>query len=282
MKTQLVDNLSVKLSDEVAPAIENSTSCRIAVAFISVGGLSLIEAPLRRCLKRGGFAEFLVGLDLSVTEPDALRILFNMAEAEQNVRCFCFTKLGPAAAYHPKLYIANSESEATIVVGSSNLTEGGLVRNIEVNVLIQAGLNEEIVSDTFAVYNRLKFHPHRVEPDKELLALYEELYGLRRKQEQTARRGSQVRQLASRFRDKAASLQSPVPTARDLFGWQKLVYERLPAGQFSTSDVYKFEQVFSTIYPENKNIRAKIRQILQQLRALNLVQHTAKGTWRKE
>jgi len=279
MKTQLVDNLPVKLSDAVAPAIGNSIESRIAVAFISVGGISLIEASLKECLRRGGSAEFLVGLDLSVTEPNALWTLFSMAKVESNLRCYCFTKLGPAAAYHPKLYIATSEDSATIVIGSSNLTAGGLGRNIEVNILIRADLEEEIVSDTYAVYDRLKFHPHRVEPDEELLAFYEELYALKRKQERTLRRASQLAQLESRFKDKAASLQSPTPTARDLFGWQRLVFERLPKGQFSTHDVYKLEEQLASHYPENKNVRAKIRPILQQLRDLKLIEHTARGTW---
>jgi HKD family nuclease len=281
MEIVLVDNMTRRLLDAISPTIEECKECKIAVAFVSYKGLSLLEAAFRQCLERNGYLEFLIGLDLSGTEPRALWTLYDMTKANTRVRLLCLSEIGPATIYHPKLYVMHVDGLTTVVVGSSNLTEGGLVENIEVNVLIRAGTHEEIVSDIHAVYNKLKFHPYRVEPDQEFLALYERMHSLKREREAISQ-GGELRKLHSQFKDKVATLHHPVPAPRDLFGWQKLVFERLPEGRFRTSDIYQFEKEFSAYYPENKNVRPKIRQVLQQLRDLGLIKHIERETWVKE
>lgn len=282
VKIELVDNISRRVLDSIVPAIAQSDECRIAVAFMSSAGLSLLEPALRECLGRGGYAEFLVGLDLSATEPDALCALHRMAKTAKNAAWYCFPDLKRAALYHPKLYLMRAAGTATILVGSSNLTEGGLKSNIEVNALIRAQIDEEVVSDTYEVYNSLKFHKLRRVPSEELLSAYREIWSLRRKHEEMAAKDPAYRNLMSRFGREASALQRPVPTRNDLFGWQRLVFEKLPQGRFKTRDMYQFEQEFSRAYPENRNIRAKVRQVLQQLRDMNLVAHVARETWVKE
>lgn len=279
MRLKLVDNVTTKLLDELLPVVAQSKECKIAVAFASTGGLSLLKSGFQQCLDRNGRIEFLVGLDLSATDPEALWTLYQMSQINPNVSFYCFNRLGVGAMYHPKLYIANLNTTAIIVVGSSNLTEGGLKENVEVNVLIEADVGEEVVSDACSIYNKLKFHPQRVKPDQEFLSLYQEMYFMRRSQERTFSSDSQFRKLKSRFTKKATSLSHPAPTYRDLFGWQRLVFERLPDGLFKPSDIYKFEDELRIYYPENKNIKAKIRQVLQQLRDMGLIKHIGKGIW---
>jgi len=282
MEIELVDNVSRKLLYALQPTIEQSEEVKIAVAYVSIQGLALLESAIRQCLEKGGYTEFLVGLDLSVTDPQALWALYRMSQAEPNLACYCLTELGPSVVYHPKLYVVKAGDTVTIVVGSSNLTEGGLKQNVEVNALIRAKAGEEIVSDIYAVYNSLKFHPKRIKPDEEFLSLYEDMYSARRKRERSSTIDPLFAQLTSRFQRKVASLHRPVPTMGDLFGWQRLVFMRLPEGQFKTHDIYQFEEEFRSYYPENRNIRAKIRQILQQLRDLGMIQHVARETWFKE
>lgn len=281
MDIKIVDNLSQTLLDVISPSIAQAEECRIAVAFLSTGGLAMVEPALHQCLQRNGRLEFLVGLDLLATEPQALIHLYEISQTNSQVALYCFANPKVTAVYHPKLYIALTEDEATIVIGSSNLTEGGLQKNVEANAVIRAGLHEEIVSDVMALYNTLKFHPSRVVPDQDFLSLYREMCLLKRKQEKDAARSKQMQTLTSQFQEKASSLRRPTPTEKDLFGWQKLVFERLPDGPFKTQDIYQFEEEFARYYPQNTNIRPKIRQVLQQLRDLGLIRHVARGNWMK-
>ncbi len=281
MEIQLLDNLSRKLEGAISSALVEAEDSRMAVAFVSAQGLQLLEPSIRRCLERAGYVEFLVGLDLSVTDPQALRTLHRWSQDYGNVACYCLTELGPSVVYHPKLYVFRAGEEVRFVVGSSNLTEGGLRQNIEVNALVRAHASEEVVSDVYAVYNSLKFHPKRVEPDEEFVALYEEMFSARERKGRSVAGDARFQRLASRFREKVGTLRRPIPTPRDLVGWQRLVFLSLPEGPFRTRDVYQFEEEFRSHYPQNQNIRAKIRQVLQQLRDLGLIQHVARETWVK-
>lgn len=252
-----------------------------AVAFLSRGGLRLIQPHLDKCLAKGGKAEFLVGLDFENTDPEALRLLMEMKREGLPVSCYCF--LGQktlAGIYHPKLYVVASEAEVTAVVGSSNLTQGGLKGNIEVNAVIEASPSDELISDIYGIYSRLKFQQNRFQPDAEMVALYSELH------KENAKRAREnavsLKPSMQRFRDKVRSLPRPIATEANLFGWQRLVYERLPAGVFRTSDMYAFENDFQQYYPQNQNVRAKIRQILQQLRELRLIEHSATNRWERK
>jgi type II restriction enzyme len=55
---------------------------------------------------------------------------------------------------------------------------------------------------------------------------------------------------------------------------------RLNKTEFSTADAYIFERELEQLHPDNRNVRAKIRQQLQVLRDLGLLLHVGRGIWR--
>jgi HKD family nuclease len=277
MEARIIDNVSVKMSTVLPHLIESSRDIRVAVAFVSRQGISLIERALDTALAAGGTAEFLVGLDMRSTEPQAVRWLLDRTRGANGIELHCYAALTDAGIYHPKLYLARSGEEVSFVVGSSNLTDGGLRKNVEVNVLIEADTQDEIVSDVYSTYSRLKFHPERVIPDDEFVAMYAELC----RRERQARADPALVGLTNEFKRKAATLRRPKPSRRDLVGWLELVYDAVPEGEFTNADAYSFEAKFQEAYPDNQNIRAKVRQQLQVLAQMGLVEDVARGKWRK-
>lgn len=127
----------------------------------------------------------------------------------------------------------------------------------------------------------MKFHPKRVVPNEQFLSTYEALPRLERRRQRDFGSERDVISLRTQFEEQAAALQRPHPTGRELFGWQRLIYETLPEGRFTTSDVHGYEAELGLYCPENRNVRAKIRQVLQQLRELGLFEHIDRGTWIK-
>ena len=119
--------------------------------------------------------EFLVGLDMRSTDPQALETLYSVCSSHPGAAMYCYASLTPAGIYHPKLYLLKGDEDATCIIGSSNLTEGGLKKNVEVNAIIEGTTSDEVISDAYSAYNRLKFHPKRVVPDEEFLELYRQL-----------------------------------------------------------------------------------------------------------
>jgi type II restriction enzyme len=54
---------------------------------------------------------------------------------------------------------------------------------------------------------------------------------------------------------------------------------RLGKPHFSLSEIYNFEAELQAVHPQNRNIRPKIRQQLQVLRDLGLIEFTSPGTY---
>lgn len=69
----------------------------------------------------------------------------------------------------------------------------------------------------------------------------------------------------------------------DVRGWTLdilNIVQRLGSQVFKIADVYAFEKELSAIYPNNKNVRPKIRQQLQVLRDIGFIEFAGIGTYR--
>lgn len=282
MQVHVIDNTEPKLARVLADAIEEAHDVRVAVAYVSLPGFSRIESALRHSLEGGAAAEFLVGFEPTVTEATALRALRELGRAHPKLGLLCCRELTARRTFHPKLYLARRDEQMTAVVGSSNLTTGGLERNFEINLLVNADASEEVASDLSGAYNHLKFAVPRVVPDEELLGLYEEACKRSRRATRAASKDPAMREVMARFKEKAQTLPQPEAAPDDLSGWQRLVYEHVPDGEFTNRDIYAYEAKFQGHYPENRFIADKIRQILQQLEKMGLLEHPRPGRWRKK
>jgi hypothetical protein len=69
-----------------------------------------------------------------------------------------------------------------------------------------------------------------------------------------------------------------------LNGWKLDVFNCLTEidnQQFSLDEIYRFEYYLKQKHSENNNIRAKIRQQLQNLRDIGLLEFVGNGNYRK-
>lgn len=281
MQIQMVDNIERKAVSVLASAIDEAQDIRFAVAFVTEEGLEKIMPSLGSAIERKANLEFLIGLDSRATDPRAVLRLFDFSCNHPNVSLLCFASPIPSSIYHPKIYLTRNGSQAMAMVGSSNLTSQGLSKNIEANLVVWDDIHSEIISEIYNSYGKLKYHPNRVVPDEEFISLFAEWSRQERLTEQAKKKEAGLEELKDRFLSKARLLQRPKPTKNDLFGWLEIIYDTLPEGEFSNQDVYAFERVFSRYYPQNRNIRAKIRQQLRFLADLGFIEHLAKGLWRK-
>lgn len=283
MEILFADNTARTLLDVLKPSLGEADEIKMGVAFVKYSGFSLVQDDITKCLENKGKVEFVVGLDFRTTEPRALRAILEMAKGGLDAKLFCYSdpSTDDTPVYHPKIYLLTTGDRVVISVGSSNLTAGGLRDNVEANAIIEARKQDEIVSDIYGIYNRFKFQRHRFEPDFEYIDKYEETYRIVRRRSIDALKERSTRDKIAELKQKEKTLPKPKPTVGELFGWQRLVYDRLPAGIFQTSDMYSYERDFQQFYPENRHIKDKIRQILQQLRDLGLVKHISENRWQR-
>ncbi len=116
-----------------------SGCCRfsIAMALVSRDGLAMIEPALDKCLKRDGVdGQLLFGINLP-TDPEAISRLMELANRHRGNFTLRRFESGRQGVFHSKLYLFESQrGSTTAILGSSNLTVGGLIANVEANVLV--------------------------------------------------------------------------------------------------------------------------------------------------
>ncbi|MHC4880023.1 MAG: hypothetical protein ACYTGL_26525 [Planctomycetota bacterium] len=81
--------------------------------------------------------------------------------------------------FHPKVYLFWSDDQYAAFIGSSNLTCGGFVRNVEVNTLVEGSFDKKSDADIRELQNALnRWHSpaHSFEPTTEWLAAYKEQF----------------------------------------------------------------------------------------------------------
>jgi HKD family nuclease len=167
----------------------------LGMALITKSGLDLIREPIEHCLERGGKGRVLFGVDLP-TEPAAIEVLGDIAtqyKSNFQVRRFQSGK----TFFHPKfsIFFKKAGTQAAII-GSSNLTDGGLSTNYETNVVIDDRKSVRQLLDYFEEHFE---GAHSKAVDQAWLSQYRRLWAERQRTEERQRK----------LRDKARLLGKP-------------------------------------------------------------------------
>lgn len=113
------------------------THFRAAIAFVKQSGTQHVRTHLA-AFAVGKSVEIIVGIDHGGTSLEGLRDLLDATGASGKVIVF-HNRLWKT--FHPKIYLFKSATRADLVVGSGNLTEGGIFSNYEAGLRLQLDLN---------------------------------------------------------------------------------------------------------------------------------------------
>lgn len=102
----------------------------IVVAFAKNSGVLRIKDAFERFREKGGIVNIYVGVDMGGTSYEALTALLLHTDSLNVVHS------EGSQTFHPKIYQFSGKDKGLIVVGSHNLTAGGLWTNFESSVLI--------------------------------------------------------------------------------------------------------------------------------------------------
>ena len=193
---------------------------------------------------------------------------------------YCYASLTPAGIYHPKLYLLKGDEDATCIIGSSNLTEGGLKKNVEVNAIIEGTTTMRSYQTLIALITVSSFTPSEWFPTKSFWSCTVSSVTQKELTSSSHQRCKYARPDTGVQREDAINATT-CGLRKGLTWLVRLVYRNLPAGEFTNEQVYGFEETFQRHYPDNLNIRAKVRQQLQVLRDMGMVEHMGTGRWRK-
>jgi len=134
-------------AESLQPVLLDLLSDNTVMRYYSLMAFVTYDGLLRLGIDPGGVLEtfamdpsrefhWVVGVD-TVTTADALirlRELQNATGGRSSARAFSDPSIG---LFHPKLFIfERSDGTGTVIVGSNNLTPGGLVNNVEIAVIL--------------------------------------------------------------------------------------------------------------------------------------------------
>jgi HKD family nuclease len=99
------------------------------VAWMKRSALARLDNALRDFRTRGGTTSVIIGIDEGGATRQGLQRALDLFDQ-------VYIYHDPSSrTYHPKLYLALGSTEAVLVVGSNNMTAGGLYSNYEAALL---------------------------------------------------------------------------------------------------------------------------------------------------
>ena len=156
-------NLAKILNELIAsPNLQNF---RIAVAFARWDGIGLIAENLEKYLENGGNYETIFGVENGITTPDALLHCLYLGSIYKNYRYY--GGIEPKFAnslFHSKFFDFSFADHRVLIVGSANLTGGGLERNSEFLVKIVTPTKHAFSKSMDEEWARLKLAAVKISP----------------------------------------------------------------------------------------------------------------------
>ena len=182
---------------------------------------------------------------------------------------------------HAKTYIFDCEKA---IVTSGNLTQGGLETNYECGVLIY---EQSLIKDLRANFIKVFKDTEKVSPvTEEVVSMTEEILSKVPKEKRVKFEKSEKDLFAETGYEPEDDLyDGGIETiVNTLSGWRLDVFRvvsRISENIFELENVYGWKDELQKLHPDNRNVEAKIRQQLQELRDLGLIEFLKPGVYRK-
>jgi len=176
--TEIISNKGKeKHIKHIVKLISESDEIIFAVAFLKQSGLDLIMKKLKKKgvenLKRATI-KILVGGHLGLTEPKALNTLMNLQikEGKGVLKLVNYSSIDPV--FHDKVYYFKKGKKWKALIGSANLTKGGLMDNQECSVLLSGDIGDKLGNSILDLLHEIE--KNAKELNEELLIKYSEEY----------------------------------------------------------------------------------------------------------
>ncbi|MFB3895558.1 MAG: phospholipase D-like domain-containing protein [bacterium] len=242
--------------------------------FIKLSVVNLLYEYRRSDFAINGLTSFrLRNFEREASDLDAIKLLYQKQARIKNI-----------ANIHAKIYIFDT---TTAIISSANLTPGGLSRNVELGILLKKK----------TVVKELKQYVGNLFKDKEKsFDITEEIINeservLQSILKSTSKPAVDLVEIEKDLFRKDDSEEDKIfqagvtPILTGLSGWKKDVFAcllGLKKNIFTLNEVYAYSKDLARLHPENKYIQPKIRQQLQILRDMGLIEFTPKkGVYRK-
>ncbi|BAL23684.1 phospholipase D-like domain-containing protein [Azoarcus sp. KH32C] len=162
-------------AQSVLPLFEKAVRFVCVVAFARESGWTEVKDALEDALKQGVRAQVVVGLDFFQTEPPVLFSLHALSKRYPKHLHFFVSGKSRKRTMHPKAYVFHYEDRSsTLIIGSANLTAGGLCSNHELSLMaetacdtlanaISAEIEAQVASGEFEPATQQRLNEYRIQ-----------------------------------------------------------------------------------------------------------------------
>lgn len=246
--------------------------------FIKYPAVKMImDSKCASCHIHGITSFRLRSFERGASDLNAIKLLYENGAILKNI-----------ANLHAKIYVFD---RSCAIISSANLTPAGLNFNIEMGLYIKdrtlvkkiGHYVESISADTTSAFS---ITDEIINESQNIL----NSIPCRRYDQADRKRKANIHQLETMLFKKDDSsedkiFQAGIPAIiKGLSGWRRDVFQclvNIKGNEFSLKDIYKHENMLFKNHPDNFNVRAKIRQQLQLLRDVGLLEFTERGVYRK-
>ena len=160
MNFNLINNNSKLMLETIKRCLLECEEFLFVVSFIRFSGVQILVDVLKKLEERGIKGKILTSNYMNVTEKKALEKILEF----KNIELKYFD--GETQGFHPKTYIFKNKDNTKIILGSSNISFGGLKSNIEWNNEITFSEDDESLQELLNEYDYLWEKSFDYDPNK--------------------------------------------------------------------------------------------------------------------
>ncbi|WRB83893.1 NgoFVII family restriction endonuclease [Helicobacter pylori] len=238
---QILSNLNYPIGKVINEGLRNSLDTHIAVAFLKYSGVEVIQDALINSLEKGAEFEIIVGLDFKTTDSKSIRFLLDLNKTYKKLKFYCYgdkENNKTDIVFHPKIYMFDNGKEKTSIIGSANLTKGGLENNFEVNTIFTEK-KPLYYSQLNAIYNSIKYADSLFTPNEEYLQSYDEVFSAIIKNEQKVSKDKSIQEKIKKIEKQEKLLPGTIPSIKAMIVEFIFVCEEKGVKQVTLQDIYQ-------------------------------------------
>ena len=169
LKPKILINDKSKEKKVLGSIIDNLLDCEefsFAVAFLTSGGVASLHTTFKLLEEKNIKGNIIISDYLNFSNPEGMRKIIKF----KNIRTYFLRDKD----FHGKSFLFKNKKKHTVIIGSSNLTENGLSKNLEINIQVTGNKNSKIVNDIIDLHNNCK--KFSVKLNDKIIKDYEKLY----------------------------------------------------------------------------------------------------------
>jgi len=136
MQVEFLQTSDASVEHKIKSCLEWCHTANFGVAYASYKAYTIFQKDFERFLRQNGRLKVLFDVDKVITSP---QIIKQFSEIPGDCECKIYATPTDAKThdtFHPKFYFFSNDIQFSVIIGSSNFTQGGIQKNIEANVCV--------------------------------------------------------------------------------------------------------------------------------------------------